>query len=158
MKVEDTSRIVIKIGSSLLFDEETNKLNFDWLVSLAEDVKYLRNLNKDVVIVSSGAIALGAKTEKMLNGHRGGNQPVQSSKNNKVEITSQNHGFVVRKNNLPKNIEITYSSLFDGVIEGIKVKNKPILSVQYHPEASPGPQDTFNFFDSFHSSVNGKEN
>ena len=103
------------------------------------------------------AIALGAKTEKMQNGHRGGNQPVQSSKNNKVEITSQNHGFVVKKSNLPKNIEITYSSLFDGVIEGIKVKNKPILSVQYHPEASPGPQDTFNFFDLFYSSVHGKE-
>ncbi len=103
------------------------------------------------------AIALGAETEKMQNGHRGGNQPVQSSKNNKVEITSQNHGFVVKKSNIPKNIKITYSSLFDGVIEGIKVKNKPILSVQYHPEASPGPQDTFNFFDSFYSSINSKE-
>ena len=103
------------------------------------------------------AIALGAKTEKMLNGHRGGNQPVQSTKNNKVEITSQNHGFVVNKNNLPKNIEITYSSLFDGVIEGIKVKNKPIVSVQYHPEASPGPQDTYSFFDSFYLSVNSQK-
>ena len=61
MKIEDTSRIVIKIGSSLLFDEDSNKLNFDWLVSLAEDVKYLKSLNKDVIIVSSGAIALGAK-------------------------------------------------------------------------------------------------
>jgi len=61
MKIEEVNRIVIKIGSSLLFDEETNKLNFDWLMSLAEDVKYLKNLNKEVVIVSSGAIALGAK-------------------------------------------------------------------------------------------------
>ncbi len=102
------------------------------------------------------AIALGAKTEKMLNGHRGANQPVQSSVNNKVEITSQNHGFVVNASSLPKNIKVTYSSLFDGVIEGIKVKNKPIVSVQYHPEASPGPQDTYNFFDSFYSSVSSK--
>ena len=100
------------------------------------------------------AIALGAKTEKMLNGHRGANQPIQSIKNKKVEITSQNHGFVVKKYNLPKNVIITYSSLFDGVIEGIKVKNKSISSVQYHPEASPGPQDTFDFFDSFYNAIN----
>ena len=100
------------------------------------------------------ALTLGAKTEKMRNGHRGANQPVQHNKNNKVEITSQNHGFVVKRNTLSKNIVEIYTSLFDGVIEGIKVKNKSIFSVQYHPEASPGPHDTYGFFDSFYEAVN----
>ena len=100
------------------------------------------------------ALALGAKTEKMQTGHRGANQPVQSNKNKKVEITSQNHGFVVKRSSIPKNIVETYSSLFDGVVEGLKVKNKPIYSVQYHPEASPGPHDTYSFFDKFHNEIN----
>ncbi len=99
------------------------------------------------------ALALGAKTEKMQTGHRGANQPVQAN-NNKVEITSQNHGFVVKRDSMPKNIIETYTSLFDGVVEGLKVKNKPIYSVQYHPEASPGPHDTYNFFDRFYNEVN----
>ena len=100
------------------------------------------------------ALALGAKTEKMQTGHRGANQPVQYNKNNKVEITSQNHGFVVKRSSMPKGITETYTSLFDGVVEGLKVNNKPIYSVQYHPEASPGPHDTYNFFDSFYNEVN----
>ena len=100
------------------------------------------------------ALALGAETEKMRNGHRGANQPVKYNKNNKVEITSQNHGFVVKRNTLSKNVAETYTSLFDGVVEGIKVKNKPIFSVQYHPEASPGPHDTYDFFDSFYNAIN----
>ena len=99
------------------------------------------------------ALALGADTEKMKNGHRGANQPVKHNKNNKVEITSQNHGFVVKRNTLSKNIAETYTSLFDGVVEGLKVKNKPIYSVQYHPEASPGPHDTYGFFDSFYNAI-----
>ena len=89
----------------------------------------------------------------MKNGHRGANQPVKYNKNNKVEITSQNHGFVVKRNTLSKNIAETYTSLFDGVVEGLKVKNKPIYSVQYHPEASPGPHDTYGFFDSFYNAI-----
>jgi len=100
------------------------------------------------------ALALGAQTEKMLNGHRGANQPVKFNKNNKVEITSQNHGFVVKRESLSKTIAETYTSLFDGVVEGLKVKSKSIYSVQYHPEASPGPHDTYNFFDSFYNDVN----
>ena len=100
------------------------------------------------------AIALGGETEKMQTGHRGANQPVQSNKNNKVEITSQNHGFVVKRSSMPKCIVETYSSLFDGVIEGLKVKNKPIYSVQYHPEASPGPHDTYSFFEKFYNEIN----
>tara|TARA_B100000686_G_scaffold354052_1_gene462396 strand:- start:1768 stop:2979 length:1212 start_codon:yes stop_codon:yes gene_type:complete len=95
------------------------------------------------------ALALGAKTKKMHLGHRGSNHPVKNLKTGRVEITSQNHGFVVDDANLPANIEISHISLFDGSIEGIRVPNKPIFSVQYHPEASPGPQDSFYLFDTF---------
>ncbi len=95
------------------------------------------------------ALALGGKTKKMKLGHRGANHPVKNLKNNRVEITSQNHGFEVTKNNLPKNIEITHKSLFDDSIEGIKLKSKPVFSVQYHPESNPGPQDSHYLFNNF---------
>ena len=95
------------------------------------------------------AIALGAKTKKMHHGHRGANHPVKNLKTKKVEITSQNHGFVVDEKTIPKNVDITHLSLFDHSIEGIKIKNKPIFSVQFHPEASPGPQDTQYLFSQF---------
>ena len=75
-------------------------------------------------------------------GHRGANHPVKNLITNKVEITSQNHGFEVIKESLKKNTEITHLSLFDNSIEGIRLKNKPVFSVQYHPEASPGPHDS----------------
>ena len=95
------------------------------------------------------ALALNAKTKKMKLGHRGANHPVKNLKNKKVEITSQNHGFEVVKESLPKNIEITHRSLFDNCIEGIKLKNKPVFSVQYHPESNPGPQDSHYLFNDF---------
>ena len=95
------------------------------------------------------ALALKAKTKKMKLGHRGANHPVKNLITKKVEITSQNHGFVVIKNNLPKNIQITHKSLFDDTIEGIRLKNKNIFSVQYHPEANPGPQDSQYLFNNF---------
>ncbi len=95
------------------------------------------------------ALSLNAKTKKMKLGHRGANHPVKNLINNKVEITSQNHGFEVIQNSLSKNIQITHKSLFDGSIEGIKLKNKPIFSVQYHPEANPGPQDSHYLFSDF---------
>jgi len=95
------------------------------------------------------ALALGGKTKKMKLGHRGANHPVKNLIDDKVEITSQNHGFEVTKNNLPKNIEITHKSLFDNSIEGIKLKNKPVFSVQYHPESNPGPQDSYYLFNNF---------
>ena len=95
------------------------------------------------------ALALGGKTKKMKLGHRGANHPVKNLIHNSVEITSQNHGFEVVKENLPKNILITHKSLFDNSIEGIELKNKPIFSVQYHPESNPGPQDSIYLFKKF---------
>ena len=95
------------------------------------------------------ALALGAKTKKMKLGHRGANHPVKNLIKDNVEITSQNHGFEIIKKSLPKNIEITHKSLFDNCIEGIRLKKKPIFSVQYHPESSPGPQDSVYLFQQF---------
>ena len=95
------------------------------------------------------ALALGAKTKKMKLGHRGANHPVKNLIKKNVEITSQNHGFEIVKESLPKNIQITHKSLFDNCIEGIKLKNKPIFSVQYHPESNPGPQDSVYLFQEF---------
>jgi len=94
-------------------------------------------------------LALGAKTVKMHIGHRGANQPVKDLETGKVEITSQNHGFVVDTNSLPAGVIETHRSLFDGSLEGIRVDGKPVFSVQYHPEASPGPQDSHYLFGRF---------
>jgi carbamoyl-phosphate synthase small subunit len=99
------------------------------------------------------ALALGAKTKKMSLGHRGANHPVKNLINGNVEITSQNHGFEVVKSSLKKNIQITHQSLFDNSIEGIKLKNKPVYSVQYHPESNPGPQDSVYLFEEFITSM-----
>jgi len=99
------------------------------------------------------ALALKAKTKKMKLGHRGANHPVKNLINNKVEITSQNHGFEIIKESLPKNVEVTHKSLFDNCIEGIKLKNRPVFSVQYHPESNPGPQDSHYLFKQFINEV-----
>ena len=95
------------------------------------------------------ALTLGAKTKKMKLGHRGANHPIKNLLKDNVEITSQNHGFEIIRETLPKNIEVTHESLFDNCIEGIRLKNKPIFSVQYHPESNPGPQDSIYLFKEF---------
>ena len=95
------------------------------------------------------ALALGGKTKKMDIGHRGANHPVQDLVTGKVEITSQNHGFMVVEESLPKNVAVTHRSLFDRTVEGLKLEGKPVFSVQYHPEASPGPEDSQYLFERF---------
>jgi carbamoyl-phosphate synthase small subunit len=95
------------------------------------------------------SLAVGAMTYKLPMGHRGANQPVKDLETGKVEITSQNHGFAVDRATLPKNAVETHKSLFDGIVEGMKLTDKPVFSVQYHPEASPGPQDSHYLFHRF---------
>ncbi|HEU5046771.1 MAG TPA: glutamine-hydrolyzing carbamoyl-phosphate synthase small subunit [Rickettsiales bacterium] len=99
------------------------------------------------------ALALGGKTEKMHQGHRGANHPVKHLETGKVEITSQNHGFVVSED-LPPELEVTHRSLFDGTIQGLKHKSKPVFCVQGHPEASPGPHDSLYLFEKFVGMMN----
>ncbi len=116
-------------------------------------IKKIISLNIPIFGICLGhqllALALNAKTKKMKLGHRGANHPVKNLLTDKVEITSQNHGFEVIKSTLPKNVIITHKSLFDNSIEGIRLKNRPVFSVQYHPEANPGPQDSQYLFDQF---------
>ncbi len=101
-------------------------------------------------------LALGAKTEKMHHGHRGANHPVKDLETGKVEITSQNHGFVVIEDSLPANVKMSHQSLFDGTLEGIRVTDAPVFSVQHHPEASPGPRDSHYLFERFVEMIDGQ--
>lgn len=94
-------------------------------------------------------IALGAKTYKLKFGHRGGNHPVKQLETGAIEITSQNHGFSVDPETLPSTVKVTHLNLYDGTVEGLRHIDKPIFSVQYHPEASPGPHDADYLFEEF---------
>ncbi|MEY3004442.1 MAG: hypothetical protein RLZZ491_1618 [Pseudomonadota bacterium] len=102
------------------------------------------------------ALALGAKTVKMNHGHHGANHPVKDLESGKVEITSMNHGFTVDSQTLPKGVIETHVSLFDGSNCGIRMADRPVFSVQYHPEASPGPQDSFYLFERFADAVRAR--
>jgi carbamoyl-phosphate synthase small subunit len=95
------------------------------------------------------ALALGAKTVKMNHGHHGANHPVKDYSTGKVEITSMNHGFTVDSQTLPDGVKETHVSLFDGSNCGIALEDRPVFSVQYHPEASPGPMDSYYLFERF---------
>ncbi|SVC79407.1 uncharacterized protein METZ01_LOCUS332261, partial [marine metagenome] len=95
------------------------------------------------------SLALGARSYKLKFGHHGGNQPILNLKEKKVEITSQNHGFAIDGDSLDNDCTITSTNLNDNTVEGIQHKSLPIISVQYHPEASPGPQDSSYLFKEF---------
>ncbi|OUD10418.1 carbamoyl phosphate synthase small subunit [Marivivens niveibacter] len=103
------------------------------------------------------ALALGASTVKMNHGHHGANHPVKDHDTGKVEITSMNHGFTVDSQSLPENVVETHVSLFDGSNCGIRVADRPVFSVQYHPEASPGPQDSFYLFERFAEAMEARK-
>jgi len=102
------------------------------------------------------ALALGAKTRKMAQGHHGANHPVKDLTTGKVEIVSMNHGFTVDRETLPKGVSETHVSLFDGTNAGIAVEGQPVFSVQYHPEASPGPMDSHYLFGRFVDAVKAR--
>jgi carbamoyl-phosphate synthase small subunit len=116
-------------------------------------VKELANADVPIFGICLGhqlmGLALGAKTYKLKFGHRGGNHPVKQLDSGAIEITAQNHGFCVDPDSLPANIAITHLNLYDGTIEGLRHTDKPIFSVQYHPEASPGPHDADYLFEEF---------
>ena len=125
-------------------------------------IKQLIDLNIPIFGICLGhqllALSLGLETYKMHQGHHGANHPVKNNYDSSVNITSMNHGFAVRSDNLPEDIIETHTSLFDGSNCGIEMVNKPIFSVQHHPEASPGPNDSYYLFDKFLENIEKHKN
>ncbi len=101
-------------------------------------------------------LAAGAKTYKLKFGHRGSNQPIKNLENGKIEIASHNHGFAIAAEGLPAELEITHMNINDNTVAGLRFRNKPVFSVQYHPEASPGPHDSDYLFEQFVAAMAGK--
>lgn len=126
-----------------------------------EVIKKLYKSNIPILGICLGhqlmALSVGAKTAKLKYGHRGANHPVKDLSNNKVYITSQNHGYYVIDSSInPEIAEVSHINLNDGTVEGIRYKNKNIFTVQFHPEACPGPEDTAYIFDEFIDMINNK--
>ena len=136
---------------------------FATYAKVSETLKKLIKINIPLFGICLGhqllGLSLNARTKKMHHGHHGVNQPVKNLSNNTIEITSQNHGFVIDKKTLPSSLKITHISLFDGVIQGLQHKSKNIFSVQYHPEASPGPHDSKYLFKKYRKLIlNSRKN
>src|SRR3954466_7560667 len=123
------------------------------LVYAIENAKTLVDAGVPVFGICLGhqilGLAMGGQTYKLKFGHRGANHPVKKLATGKIEITSQNHGFAVDPASLPSNVEVTHTNLYDGTVEGLRHKERPVFSVQYHPEASPGPHDADYLFQDF---------
>ncbi|MBF0285406.1 MAG: glutamine-hydrolyzing carbamoyl-phosphate synthase small subunit [Magnetococcales bacterium] len=124
-----------------------------------DTIRQLLTVGKPIFGICLGhqmlCLALGGRTEKLKFGHRGGNHPVLNLLTGQVEVTSQNHGFVVREQDLPPEVEVTHRSLFDQTVEGMRHRELPVFSVQYHPEASPGPHDAHYLFRQFTALMGG---
>jgi carbamoyl-phosphate synthase small subunit len=118
-----------------------------------ENAKTLVDANVPVFGICLGhqilGLAMGGTTYKLKFGHRGANHPVKKLVTGKIEITSQNHGFAVDPDSLPPDVEVTHLNLYDGTVEGLRHRTRPVFCVQYHPEASPGPHDADYLFDDF---------
>ena len=130
---------------------------------IIEEIKELYNSDIPVFAICLGhqlmALATGADTHKMKYGHRGGNHPVKDLKSGRVYISSQNHGYVVDENTIDKNIaEVGFINVNDKTVEGLRYKNKPVFTVQFHPEACPGPQDSSLLFNEFITMMESRRN